>query len=284
MISLLEGKKNEVTWQQTMSRGLEATKIAESALNALQPVELHAVETESKTEPLNKALNTTVQVNTPRNIATNLSPYEAASNLSFALEKSDVSGFVDQPEEIKNSQINASSNQINANSDFLVNLEIEGINMKNGPKFEEPAPAPVVHNMETSFKLQNEVSSMPLAFDNSVIDVQINDAPAILNTSRVDTSLPKSTQQIPDRKDVTDGNDVSSNNQNIEVSVNMATVSNAGNKINKKDVANTIANNDFPGKEDIKSTSSEFNDDFDDDFDNAFVSSDTTGGFEEMLV
>jgi len=30
-------------WEQTMSRGLEATKIAESAMNALQPVELHAV-------------------------------------------------------------------------------------------------------------------------------------------------------------------------------------------------------------------------------------------------
>ena len=267
-----------------MSRGLEATKIAESALNALQPVELHAVETESKTEPLNKALNTTVQVNTPRNMATNLSPYEAASNLSFALEKSDVSGFVDQPEEIKNSQINASSNQINANSNFLVNLEIEEINMENGPTFEEPAPAPVVHNMETSFKLQNEVSSMPLAFDNSVVDVQTNDAPTILNTSSVDSSLPKSTQQIPDRKDVIDGNDTSSKNQNIEVSVNMATVNNAGNKINEKDVANTIVNNDFPGTENIKSTSSEFNDDFDDDFDDAFVSSDTTGGFEEMLV
>ena len=267
-----------------MSRGLEATKIAESALNALQPVELHAVETESKTESLNKSLNTTVQVNTPRNIATNLNPYEAASNLSFALEKSDASGFVDQSKELKNNQINASSNQINANSNFLVNLEEEETDMENGPKFEEPATAPVVHNMETSFKLQNEVSSKSAEFEKSLIDIQINEAPTTSNTSSVDTSLPKSTQQIPDRKDVTDGNDVSSKNQNIEVSVNMATVNNAGNKINKKDVANTIVNNDSPGTKDINNTSSEFNDDFDDDFDDAFVSSDTTGGFEEMLA
>ena len=267
-----------------MSRGLEATKIAESALNALQPVELHAVETESKMESLDKSLNTTVQVNTPRNIATNLSPYEAASNLSFALEKSDVPGFANQPEEIKNNQINASSNQINASSNFLVNLEEEEINMEDGPKFEKPAPAPVVHNMETSFKLQNEVSSKPVEFEKPLIDVQTNGIPTIIDTSSVDTSLPKSTQQILDRKDVTDGNDVSSKKQDIEVTVNIATVNNAGNKINKKDVANTIVNNDSPGAKDINSTSSEFNEDFDDDFDDAFVSSDTTGGFEEMLV
>ena len=49
-----------------MSRGLEATQIAESALDALQPVQLHAVKTESKTKTLNRSLNTTLQVNDPR--------------------------------------------------------------------------------------------------------------------------------------------------------------------------------------------------------------------------
>ena len=101
-----------------MSRGLEATQIAESALDALQPVQLHAVKTESKTKTLNRSLNTTLQVNDSRNIATNLSPYEAASNLSFTLEKSNFSGFVNQAEV-------ARSNQINANANVLINLEEE---------------------------------------------------------------------------------------------------------------------------------------------------------------
>ena len=258
-----------------MSRGLEATKIAESALNALQPVELHAVKTETKAKPLNKSLNATVQVNDARNIATNLSPYEAASNLSFALEKSDVSGFVDQTKV-------ARSNQIKAN--VLINLEEGKMNMDNGFRFADLTPVSVVHNMETSFKLQNKLSGNPMEFKKSVTDLQINEALITLNTSSVDTFSPKLTQQIPDRKDVTDGNDVSSKGQNKEVSVSMAKVNNVGNKINKKVVANTNLNNDFPGTKHISITSSEFNDDFDDDFGDTFVSSDNAGSFEEMLA
>ena len=245
-----------------MSRGLEATQIAESALDALQPVQLHAVKTESKTKTLNRSLNTTLQVNDPRNIATNLSPYEAASNLSFTLEKSNLSGFVNQADV-------ARSNQINANANVLINLEEEKMNMDNGFIFEELAPVSVVHNMETSFKLQNEVSGSPIELKKSVTDLQLNEALTTLNTSRVDTSPPTLTQHIPYRKDVTNANDLSSE---------------AENKINKKDVANNNSNNDFSGTKHISNTSSDFNNDFDVDFDDAFVSSDTTGGFEEMLA
>ena len=260
-----------------MSRGLEATKIAESALNALRPAQLHPVKTESKAEPLNKSLNTTMQVNTPRNISTNLSPYEAANNLSFALENDIVSGVEDQTKEIK-------INQIKTTSNVLINLEEEEMNLDNGLKFEEPVSAPVAQNMETLFKLQKKISSKAVEFEESVRDVQVNEAPIALNAISVNTSLPKSTQQISDRKDATDGNGVSPKSQNVEVSLNIEKLKIVENEINKKDVANTNLNNDSPGTKNIDNTSLQFNDDLDDDFDDTFVSSDTTGGFEEMLA
>ena len=88
------------------------------------------------------------------------------------------------------------------------------MNMDNGFIFRELAPVSVVHNMETSFKLQNEVSGNPNELKKSVTDLQINEALTTLNTSSVDTSPSTLTQHIPYRKDVTNANDVSSEAEN----------------------------------------------------------------------